>query len=282
MWSGGIVDWVDEDKAYLSVVFSWDMPIAFQRAAWYKAQGYDVITGGPAVYYDPEYLEDVARVEYSDVAQVHRHNPNATFTSRGCVRECKFCIVPHSEGKLVELDNWAVRPIVCDNNILACSKAHFDNVVDKLKPLSGVDFNQGLDTRLLTKHHANRIAELDISVIRLAWDHSRLENQFMSAFRKLIEAGIKAELTRVYCLIGWNDTPDDALYRLNTIKELGALPNPMRYQPLDSIRRNQYVGDNWTERELLDYMRYWSRLNWLGHITFEEYRSGKTSSTDES
>ena len=273
-WSGGLVEWTENGKAYLSVVFSWNMSQAFQRAAWYKAQGYDVIVGGPAVYYRPNYFDGVARVENFNSEQVHRHNPDATFTSRGCIRDCQFCIVPHSEGKLVELEDWPIRPIVCDNNFLATSDRHFNSVIDKLLILSNVDFNQGLDARLITKERANRLSELKMKWVRMAWDHKGLEKQFMRTFELLNNAGIKPYKIRVYCLIGWYDNPKDALYRLQKIKDLGARPNPMRYQPLNSDQRNKFVGPHWTDAELKDYMRYWSRQNWLYNVPFEEYRIG--------
>jgi hypothetical protein len=135
-----------------------------------------------------------------------------------------------------------------------------------------VDFNQGLDARLLTRHHADRLAELNLYAVRLAFDNTAHERKFLAAYQKLRKAGIPARRIRVYVLIGFDDTPQDALYRLELVRSLGSLTNPMRYQPLDAERRNQYVGDNWTDAQLKRYMRYFSRLRWLGHIPFERYR----------
>lgn len=266
------MEWEDDDRAYISVVFSWQKQDAYQRASWLKASGKEVWMGGPAVYNDPWFFDDVAFVSpplRHDV--VWRHNQDATFTTRGCLRRCPFCIVPKIEPEYKELSFWDVRPIVCDNNILAASTRHFDGVIDKLKPLKGIDFNQGLDARLMTKHHAERLRELDMKMVRLAWDDTRIEKQWMSAFDQLRNAGFPANKIQSYVLIGYNDTPDDALYRLETIKSLGAMPNPMRFQPLDTPKRNSYVGENWTDAELKRYMRYWSRQVWLGHIPFKEY-----------
>ena len=270
-WRDGLVDWTDGDTAYISVVFSWRLQEAYQRAIWFTMQGYEVRAGGPAVSLNPKIFAGVADID-GEVDALPRHNENATFTSRGCIRNCKFCAVPKTEGHLVELKEWRVRPIICDNNLLACSVAHFDSVVDKLKSVKQVDFNQGLDARLLTKHHAERLAELDLLAVRLAWDHVGLESQYMDAYNTLRNAGIPAKKIRTYVLIGYRDTPEDALYRLQKIKDLGSLPNPMRYQPLDAEYKNSYVGENWTDRQLKDYMRYWARQNWLGHIPFEEYK----------
>jgi len=269
-WPGGLVEWIEGGTAFISVVFSWQLQEAYQRAVWLKEQGFNVRAGGPAVAMRPDFLTGVAKVS-GKVDALLRHNPNATFTSRGCPNKCGFCIVPKIEGDLIELDEWPIRPIVCDNNLLACSKNHFDDVINKLKGLKKVDFNQGLDARLLTNHHANRLTEINLETVRLAWDHTSMENKVMVAIERLISAGIPKRMIRVYVLIGFNDTPDDALYRLQALKDLGVWPSPMRYQPLDAVRRNSYIGSRWTEPQLKDYMRYWSRLNWLEHIPFEDY-----------
>lgn len=269
----GLAEWIEEDTAFLSVVFSWNLPDAYQRAVFLRAQGYEVRAGGPAVSFNPGYLQDVADIGGKADALPY-HNPRATFTSRGCIRKCKFCIVPVIEGDLTELDNWPVRPIVCDNNLLACSRQHFDRVIDRLKPVSQVDFNQGLDARLLTSYHAERLAELDLRCVRLAWDHTKGEPLFRRGFERLIKAGIRPSKIRVYCLIGYDDTPEDALYRLETIWGLGAFPNPMRYQPLNAIRKNQYVAPSWTEAELKRYMRYWQNLRFTSPIPFRDFGYG--------
>ena len=280
MWQTGLVEWWVEDTVFLSVVFSWQLQKAYQRAVWYKSAGYHVRTGGPAVTLNPEFMADVAQIG-GDVPALHRHNPDATFTSRGCVNRCAFCAVPTLEGALVELEDWPVRPIICDNNLTACGVTHFDRVIDRLLEhnVKGVDFNQGLDARLLTEHHAARIAELHraglLAVARLAWDHSSLETQFRRAHGILSNAGIPADKIRVYCLIGFDDTPEDALYRLETVRSLGSLPNLMRDQPLGSTRRNEYVGQHWTNRSLTRYMRYWSRLQFWQrvNISFDEFEN---------
>jgi hypothetical protein len=261
------------------VVFSWLLDQAYQRAAWHKAAGKEVFAGGPAVSNNPDSMLGIADIDCYLEDAIAKHNPNATFTSRGCIRNCSFCAVPKMEGGLIELYHWPVRPIVCDNNILACSKAHFDGVIDKLRPIQNVDFNQGLDARLLTTYHAEKLRELDLTCVRLAWDHTKMEHSFFRAYQVLRRAGFTARKIKVYVLIGFNDSPEDALYRLETVKSLGSRPNPMRYQPIDTKEKNGYVDPNWTDKELNKYMRYWSRLRYLEHIPFAEFDNknrGKT------
>lgn len=271
-WQGGMVEWTEDQTAYLSIVFSWQLPVAYQRAVWWRAMGYEVEAGGPAVSFNPGYMVDVARIG-GEANALPRHNPNAAFTTRGCVRRCTFCTVPKIETDFIELGEWEwePKPIICDNNFLASSPVHFDRVVDLLKPLKEVDFNQGLDARLLTKYQAERLAELDLLCVRLAWDNVRIEKHFIKAFELLRAAGFPKKAVRSYVLIGYNDTPEDSLYRLETIRKLGATPYPMRYQPLDALKRNNYVAPAWTDRELKRFVRYWSNLNRLGAIPFDEF-----------
>jgi hypothetical protein len=273
-WGGsGLETWIEGDTAFVSVVFSWLLQEAYQKAGFYKARGFHVQAGGPAVSINPGYLADVAEIGQQCDSALLRHNSNATFTSRGCPNKCPFCVVPKIEGDLVELKHWVPRPVVCDNNFLACSRKHFDTVIDRLKPLEYVDFNQGLDARLLTPYHANRLAELDLYCVRLAWDHTKLESQFMQAYETLLETGFIPRKIRVYVLIGYNDTPEDARYRLETVAKLGALPNPSRYQPLDTVRRNEHVAVGWTHNELVRLTRYFYNYYRVGSkIPYDDFQ----------
>lgn len=273
-WRKSIASWHIGKTLYLSVPFTWLLPDALRMAKAHKGA---VMAGGPAVDLRPDYLAGVTEMPGEcpgGIRPLAFHNPLATFTSRGCVNSCGFCAVPKIEGELRELNDWPVRPVVCDNNLLATSRAHFDRVIDRLKVLPYVDFNQGLDARRFNPHHARRLAELRGVKIRFAFDHIGLETQVVGAIQLAQSHGLKD--IGCYCLIGFNDTPEDAIYRLDKIREWGALPNPMRYQPLGALEKNSYLGRAWTEAEIARITRYYSRLNWLGHIPFAEYKRNPT------
>jgi len=266
-WRKGIAAWRMGQALYLSVPFTWLLPEARELAA---AHGGPVYAGGPAVDLMPAYLADVAVVgEPCPVPPLPLHNPLATFTTRGCPNRCPFCAVPRIEGEFRELADWPVRPIVCDNNLLASSRRHFDRVIERLKRLPWVDFNQGLDARLFSAYHASRIAELKAVKVRFAFDTLAAETAVADAVSLARRHGLRD--LGVYVLIGYNDTPDEARYRLETVRSWGIPPNPMRYQPLDALEKNAYVAPGWTARELKRMMRYYSRLRWLGHVPFDDY-----------
>jgi len=199
------------------------------------------------------------------------HYITATRTTKGCIRKCPFCAVPQIEGKFRELKKWRKGMVLIDNNLLAASKRHFIKVMDHLKKYKWCDFSQGLDSRLLTKWHAEKIAGLSRPTVRLAWDYTSYESSFFQACELLEKAGIPKRKINCYVLIGFNDTPEDALYRLQTIDNQGYVVFPMRYQPLNAKTKNEYVHKNWTDYELKRYMKYWSSKRYFAGIPFEDF-----------
>ena len=250
----------------ISFSFSWDL------WKWLQEPREDVIIGGPAVVLNPEWIPSSVRVgEFLEDA-LSLHCGIATRTTKGCPRNCDFCGVRKLHPKFEELQDWEIKPVLIDDNLLAATRKHFDRVIDRLKILDWCDFNQGLDPRFLRKHHAERFAELRNPILRLTLDSSDYEGAFINAYELLRKAGLLKRHIKVYVLIGFEDTPEDALSRLELVwKELKLSPNPTRYQPLDAKKRNEFVGEGWDRKELARYIRYWSRLKYTGAIPFDEF-----------
>jgi hypothetical protein len=267
-WRRGFVHWKANKTLYLSIPFTWHLEDARQMALKHNGP---VVAGGPAVkLVGIDWADTPDECPYDTLAM---HNPLATFTTRGCPNGCGFCAVPKIEGKFRQLDTWKPAPIVCDNNLLAATKSHIRKVVKSLRPFECVDFNQGLDAHLFRRFHAEEFAKLKNPMIRFAFDSVNDEGSVARAIKIAREAGLRN--FHVYVLIGFGDTPEDALYRLEKVREWGIRPNPMRFQPLDAVERNAYVGRHWSQGMLNDVVRYYSKLRWLEHIPFEEYhRSG--------
>ncbi len=271
-WSKKVVSWEDSKCKYFSIVFSWDLWNWCQNIKPHLFDNKKYIVGGPAVLAHPEWVPEWIEIRKNmDKPILPKHCSLATRTTLGCIRKCPFCIVPEMEGKFRELDDWENKPVLIDNNLLACSRKHFDKVIDRLKKLDWSDFNQGLDVRLLTEYHAERFAELKNPYIRLSLDDTKTESQFLRGFSLLLDAHIPVSKISVYVLIGYNDSPEDALYRLNLVKSLGALTNPMRYQPLDAKHKNSYVYPGWTNSLLIKYMRFWSSTRFLKNLPFDKF-----------
>jgi hypothetical protein len=271
-WAKNIVQWKVGKTLYLSVVFSWHVEAALEIAKQHKGP---VVAGGPAVYMQRERFEKVAEVQDSaphGCSPLSFHNPLATFTSRGCPNRCPFCIVPRIEPVFEEFSVFKALPVICDNNFLATSQKHQERVVDMLKqagwPL--YDFNQGLDARLFTKDAADRLAKIPLHA-RFAWDNLKDEQAVADAIR-LCQSRTTKKIS-CYVLIGYKDTPEDALYRLRKVISWGVMPNPMRYQPLDATEKNKYVTPEWTAVELRQMTKYfWRAYLWNNsQIPYESF-----------
>lgn len=265
-WRKGIARWQVGKTLYLSVPFTWLLPEAEQIAKHHKGK---VIAGGPAVdLMGATWAETPKICPYDTLAM---HNPLATFTTRGCPNHCAFCAVPKIEGGFRELETWKPAPVICDNNILASSKKHFECVIDSLLPFPYVDFNQGLEARRFTTWHAGQLARLNQVMVRFAFDSVKAEQALLAALEIARKAGLRD--FRVYVLIGFRDTPEDALYRLEWVRQQNIFTTAMRYQPIDCLRKDSYVAPGWTNRELKRMARYYNRLAWLSRVPYSEFRA---------
>lgn len=261
-WRKGIASWTVGKTLYISVPFTWLMGEAEKMAELHKGP---VLIGGPGT---------MKPTECPGFDPIVFHNPSATFTTRGCPNQCQFCAVPKLEGEFREVENFRPAPLICDNNLLAASRKHIEKVVYKSKIFPFVDFNQGLEARRFSPEVADLLGNLKCKV-RFAFDHVNYESAVKDAIdlcRKRTTKDIG-----VYVLIGFGDTPDDAKYRLDKVREWGIRPNPMRFQPLDAIQKNGYVAQGWTDLELARMMNYYAKLRWLEYIPFDdfEYRVGE-------
>jgi len=183
--------------------------------------------------------------DYPGVLQ--KFNPLATVTSRGCIRMCKFCSVPIIEGlpvlqkfgkRQIELEDWLDRPVICDNNILANSIEHFDRVCDRLEKWDWCDFNQGVDSRLLNEHHAERFARLKRSVIRPALDSLAYVDKWDAAIDLLFKFKIAKQNIRAYAIIGFGTSPDESWAICKHIEARGIKPLPQWFHELDALEHN--------------------------------------------
>lgn len=196
----------------VSVTFTWDKSEG-QRLAWAWGDYYsDIQLGGPA-FDDP--------AEEFEPGLFLREG--VTITSRGCIRKCPFCFVPQREGKIREYpikDGY----ILQDNNILACSKNHQIKVFEMLqRQKKPIDFNGGLDARLLSEWHVKEFKKLNVRKFWFACDIPGEEKYLKKV--SLLMADYPYWKKRCYVLIGYkSETIKEAETRLNAVYEMGFLP----------------------------------------------------------
>ena len=148
------------------------------------------------------------------------------FTTRGCIRSCPFCKVQGHEGyirencDIYEFWNQKHRKIVLmDNNILALPE-HFKKVAGQIKNNNlTVDFNQGLDHRLLTPELCKILLGLKhMHEIRFAFDDISYKPTVMKAIEMMREAGLRDWGARWYLYIGPKDTFETVYERMKLLQ----------------------------------------------------------------
>jgi hypothetical protein len=252
----GPTRWIDGNTLFVSVPFTWNLPALLTEFKQRSLLWSHALVGGPAVRLMPNFfsgLDYVMSGEHHPGA-IKRINPFATFTSRGCIRKCGFCAVPKCEGDLLELPDWPDKPVILDNNLLATSPAHFDRVIDRLIRHGWADFNQGLDARLLTSYHAQRISEIGKPMVRLALDNERYSGDWDRALETLARAGIAKSNIRSYALCGFDSGPDEAWRRCEFVERKGIKVLPQWFHELDALKANQ-VTEKQTALGWDDYER---------------------------
>lgn len=221
----------------VSCTFTWDKEEALRLGRSWSRFYSDVQVGGPA--FDDVGAEFVPGLFIKE---------GVTITSRGCIRKCKFCLVPQREGKLRELpikDGW----IVQDNNLLACSKEHIKSVFEMLRrQIYPVEF-LGLDARLLAKWHIPLLKNLNLGKMWFALD----SDDFLP-LQSIVDLLVEFPKSKKFCyvLIGFgDDTILDAEKRLTTVWDLGFYPFAMLYKGPN--------GEGHKSREWKQFQRTWCR-----------------------
>ncbi|MHA3772641.1 radical SAM protein [Verrucomicrobiota bacterium sgz303538] len=219
--------------------------------------------------------------DYSILEQVNYNYPVAdayfAYASRGCIRKCSFCGVPKLEGDLYETPSLTeiVKGIesrygpkkdliLMDNNVVASPR--FREIIAEIRDLGfvpgaklsrgrvpvqrRVDFNQGVDARILCKDpmFLKQLSSICLKPLRIAFDHIGVRKPYETAIRYANDVGLR-DLSN-YMLYNFHDSPADLYLRMrlniDLNVELGTriFSFPMRYQPTD-MKDRSYVGEKW-------------------------------------
>lgn len=117
-----------------------------------------------------------------------------------------------------------------------------------------VDFNQGLDARLVTDAKMKKLSEINIRPLRIAYDEINITETYNNAVRLAVKYGI-TDLSN-YILYNYHDKPEDFYHRLeNNIKlnkkyGVKIYSFPMKYIPVTDKNRSDYIGMHWNRKYL--------------------------------
>lgn len=266
------------DKVYMSKVFS------FTPDYQYFIDADEVIRGGSGYCITYENGREVYRKDkdknlpdeiehiYPDYSIYHELTKDTAFgfLTRGCPRGCGFCHVANKEGKcsrkvadLSEFWNGQKNIVLCDPNILACPD-HEDLLSQLIESGASVEFNQGLDIRLVTEKNIDLLKQVKLKNIHFAFDRYQDKDIIEPRLRRFVhETGFNKDRghVMVYILCNYDTTLEQDLYRIQLCRELKVAPFPMIYdkEHADPIYRQL---QRWCNNNV-----FWSVK------TFEEYKT---------
>lgn len=192
------------------------------------------------------------------------------FLTRGCVRACPWCIVPVKEGRIRPAATWREikRPdskkiVFMDNNVLAC-----DHGLQQIEDMGGqpvwVDFNQGLDARLVTQEAARLLARLHwIRFVRMSCDTHEMIPVIEQARAYLCEAGVPA--WRLWCYVLVQDV-DEAHERVMALDRIGVTTFAQPYRDYDGGEPTprQKAFANWVNKKSVFHSCTWKDYKYAG------------------
>ena len=258
---GDTVEWYNPfdtyDRLYMAKVFSFTPDYGFVIA---NVRG-EVVRGGTGYDIRSSLPGDMDRLQpdYSLYPAVDSRTSYG-FLTRGCPNRCRWCVVPQKEGGIrpyMDVDDITLhgeRPyaVLMDNNVLAC-----DYGLSQLEKIAErgyhVDFNQGLDARLVTLDVARLLARVKwIKRIRFGCDTTAQIVECERAMQLVRQAGYKGEFFLYCILIDFAES----YHRLNYWRKYKyVLPHAQPYRDLNNPHQRipQWQKDmaHWADRKEL-------------------------------
>lgn len=191
------------------------------------------------------------------------------FLTRGCPNSCKWCVVPKKEGKIEpyrdieEILQGRENAIIMDNNILA-SDYGLEQIEKIVKLGIKVDFNQGLDARLVNPEIAHLLAKLKwMRSVRFACDSDSMITPVIKAMEMLVDAGVGKWRFDNYLLL--NSSIESAYLRASEMRKYGASISPQPYRDLKEV--------NNIPQWQLDFARWGNRKQLFRSTDFKKYEA---------
>ncbi len=219
------------DRVYKSRVFT----DTYSKDTITVTNAGEVVCGGTGYGLGPN-LPDAVEHTYPDYSIYPQFSGIAYgFLSRGCPRNCGFCLVSDKEGRrsiqvadLAEFWNGQKEIKLLDANLLACPD-HEKLILQLAESRAYVDFSQGLDIRLITPDNVALLNRVRTKAIHFAWDNPDID--LTPDFRRFLElTAIKnVRKRKVYVLTNYGSTHEQDLYRVETLRGMGYDPYVMVY-----------------------------------------------------
>jgi len=249
------------DLIYASKIFNYSHP----NDAYLRE---NMIIGGPGFDLKKKLKKQIDHI-YPDYS-LYGCDYAIGYITKGCCRKCKFCIVPRMEGYIHKFaDLWEFtsdqeKVVLLDNNILAYSN-HLQELQVLIDSQKRIEFTQGFDIRLITKHNAEKLAELKRwrgQRLKFAFDDPSLKKIIEKKLEILHDAGITSGILQFYLLIGFNTSREEDLMRIRFLREKKISAFVMPYN-----KENPYQKRfaRWVNRRFYKYESFQHYLGGIKH-----------------
>ena len=269
-WYSPLFD-IDSDIIYISKIFAWSedptkyIPMPPNAQIIKGGTGYNKYATLP-----PE-IEEQDELDYSLYPEC---DYSIVFTTRGCIRRCGFCIVKEKEGLIHDITPVKLNPkgkyiVVFDNNFFASGtwRARLDHLKDFNQP---IEFNTGIDLRILTEEQCEALSKCKIKSIHCAWDNYEDKDKILPKL-DLLTKYIKPYKIVCYVLVGYKNKEiiKEDIERVNTIWSKGVYPFVMGYMNFNdpTYEKSQSVKD---------FARWCNNRFVFKSCTWEDYKKHKT------
>lgn len=267
-WYDSIADYVDTDILYVSKIFTFTEDYQY----FPSEERTKIIKGGTG--YDihsklPKEIEDITELDYSLYPDC---DYSIVFTTRGCIRNCSFCVVREKEGLICDYPIASLNPNgkyirVQDNNFFA-SKTWKERL-KKLKEFNQpIDFNGGLDLRIMTEEMCQALKGCKIKSIKVAFDDIKDKEVIMPKLEMLCK-WINPQKIVCYVLVGnkANHLLDEDIERVNLIWRLKAYPFVMPYVDYNDTKREM-------PKDIKAFARWCNNRFVFKSCSWDEYKLG--------
>lgn len=260
---GDKVEWASVegyDRTYMSKVFS------FTPNHITLANLGEVIKGGTG--YGLNELPAEIEKTTPDYSIYPKFKAAYGFLTRGCPNKCNWCIVPDKEGNIraysdiEEFLNGRRSAILMDNNVLA--HEHGLQQIEKIIRLKiKVDFNQGLDSRLITNDVAQLLSKVRwYAPLRLACDTVSQMPYIEKAVKLLRKHGTTPSRYFVYVLV---KDIEDAKKRVDFLRGLNVDPFAQPYR--------DFLNNKEPTKEQRRFARWVNHKATFKTIDFKDYKN---------
>ena len=267
---GNTVKWAmpfeydDYDCLYCSSLFDFTDKSQVPERAIRGGTGFDIAKRLPIAIEDCQY----------DYSIYPKCVTSYVWFSRGCDRNCPFCVVRQKEGKFHLVRRKELNPkskylTIMDNDFFA--NPQWRDIISWIGSAK-IDM-QGFDVRKMTKEKCRALGGLKQyknKRFKTAWDNFGDKKKIIPKLKMLADI-VRPDRITVYVLIGFDSTQAEDMYRVMKLRELGFSPFVMPYHKDDLYQR---IFSGWVNVKQVFKTKTWEQcqMKKLKRVEWKDYK----------